>query len=621
MANPLTNAADGGEKIASAFKEATTAMVQFDTAMKNMYTRSGDLTSNLNTLLTSAGTLSNALGNGLGGALTTLGLSIPQFGTDISNMIGKLQNVGEHVLKMAENFDSLGAQYRGMLIENYKIATSFGAGAEGAAELTQRMLDLEKVNSTMSRSGFYISGDETTQAFKNMNIYAGNISNEFLKFNGIIGDTSVKAEQVTAILSKSSGLEGLNGGDSAYYYELNKLIAQQGMSFEQAIGSIADYKSISKETGLTVSTISDALGGAVSSFSRLGLTVDFAKPALQGFADVMKSVGLGISEASSLTQTLSTSLMNVANDYGKAYVLFQQGGLDFGGGGGVLGSSIGFRASMMNATPEEQEKMGASMIDAMKESLSTLTGGRGIVTVSQASSSPELQSLYLGQEKILESMYGIGNQADRDRTLELLQQIETANSEGDRDRAAQLTEEFQDAQKQREATTSTTEKLGLIAQSSYGEHIKQTYLLQKQLEATLMSERFGQALGLDGNIGIGDAVAQLSDAVSGNLVKLDKALVEAIGNPEKSREIASQMANKDSDFSKQMRNYSPSQEQEDEKPSSGASSGGKTQIVNISNQFAGGNSVLVVDSRGNQWELSGPVWTGMQRQARSLGRT
>jgi hypothetical protein len=398
------------------------------------------------------------------------------------NIPSQLRSTIENLNKIGPALDSLGKTYRDITSENLDFASAIGQSTEQAIKFNDRLGDIEKINAKLSVGGFFINQEETSSSFKRLTESLKDSSDEFLSYSGNINGVKVSAEQMVAALQGVSGLR-----DHAYYQNLETLISKQGLSFDQAIKTMVSYKDISSETGLSVQTVSETLSSSVSQFSKLGLTVDFAKPALEGFASTMKKVGLGISEASDLTRTLSNSLINAANDYGKAYVMFQQGGLDFGGGGGAIGASIGFRAKMMDATPEEQEKMGLDLVQSMRDTLSNLTGGGGIIGIKEAAESPELQSKYLMQEQLLSSMFGISDQGQRDRTLEMLSEIENQTEIGNKDRALQLAEELKNAEKAREETKSSSEKLGAIALGSFYEQVKQSALLQKQVEMNILS--------------------------------------------------------------------------------------------------------------------------------------
>jgi len=460
----------------------------FDSAMTDMLLNSEKTFSNMRNML---GAVDNAM-SGVLGLTKTLAGSTP-FSETFLNSIQEVQTlftgVGRTIIGVAEEVDKRGQAYRGLIEENYKYAASFGYGTEKAIELTDRISEIAKVNSELTKGGLFINTEETRQSFKLLSANLKSSSSEFLDYSYTLDGVSLKAEQMTAVLQETSGLDTY-----AYYQRLNEMVNKQGMSFDEAIMSIADYKEISKETGLGVEEISNSLNYAVNGFSKLGITVDFAKPALEGFAKVMKEAGIGIENASGLTQTLSNSLMDAASSYGKAYVLFQQGGLDFGGGGGVLGASIGFRASMMNQTPEQQEQTGLDLVKAMKDTIANFTGG-SIITLEEAAKNPALQQQYYAQEQMLSGVFGISNQGDQQQTLSLLQSIDEATTTGDRDRAAQLAEQLNDGKEFREKTKSLQEKLGAIAAGSFSEHVKQSYLQQQMVESLLRSEGGVQYVG------------------------------------------------------------------------------------------------------------------------------
>lgn len=460
----------------------------FDSAMTKMLVDSEKSFSNMKTMLTSVdGALSGVIK-----LSKILGDQIPFSSTFIqsANEVKDLfVGIGQTIITVAEEVDKRGESYRGLIKQNYEYASSFGYGIEKAVELTDRISDISKVNSQLADSGLFISTEDTQSAFRELSKNLKTSSNEFLEYSYSMDGVSLKAEQMTAVLQEVSGIDQWN-----YYSALGNAVAKSGMSFEEAIMSVADYKEISKETGIGVNEVSSALSGAVNQFAKLGLTVDFAKPALVGFASVLKEAGLGIENASSLTQTLSTSLMDAASSYGKAYVLFQQGGLDFGGGGGVLGASIGFRASMMNQTPEQQEATGMDLMKAMKDTISNFTGG-SIITLQEAAKNPALQQQYYAQEQMLSGMFGISGQADQQQTLSLLQSLDEATKSGDRDRAAQLADQLNEGKELREKTSSLQEKLGAIAAGSFSEHVKQSYLQQQMVESILRQEGGVQYVG------------------------------------------------------------------------------------------------------------------------------
>jgi hypothetical protein len=443
--------------------------VRLDQAFKSMFTNSNNFFGNIKDGTQSIASLATIIDN-------SLGIKVSE---QLSGMVSLINKIGPAL-------DSLGKTYRDITSENLDFASAIGQSTEQAIKFNDRLGDIEKINAKLSVGGFFINQEETSSSFKQLTQSLKDSSDEFLSYSGNINGVKVSAEQMVAALQGVSGLR-----DYAYYGNLETLISKQGLSFDQAIKTMVSYKDISSETGLSVQTVSETLSSSVSQFSKLGLTVDFAKPALEGFASTMKKVGLGISEASDLTRTLSNSLINAANDYGKAYVMFQQGGLDFGGGGGAIGASIGFRAKMMDATPEEQEKMGLDLVQSMRDTLSNLTGGGGIIGIKEAAESPELQSKYLMQEQLLSSMFGISDQGQRDRTLEMLSEIENQTEIGNKDRALQLAEELKNAEKAREETKSSSEKLGAIAMGSFYEHIKHSAFLQKQLEISILSAEGG----------------------------------------------------------------------------------------------------------------------------------
>lgn len=496
----------------------------FDSAMTSMLLRSEQSFTNMRQMIESV----DGAMVGVINSINQLGGESPfseTFKASILEVQKLFSGIGETIINVAEEVDKRGESYRKLITQNYEYASSFGYGIEKAVEFTDRISDIAKVNSQLADSGLFISTEDTQKAFGDLSVFLRSSSNEFLEYSYSLNGVSLKAEQMTAVLQGVSGIE-----QYSYYKSLGDAVKNSGMSFEEAIMSIADYKEVSKETGIGVNEVSIALTNAVNQFSKLGITVDFAKPALIGFASVLKEAGLGIENASSLTQTLSTSLMDAASSYGKAYVLFQQGGLDFGGGGGVLGASIGFRASMMNQTPEQQEATGMDLMKAMKDTISNFTGG-SIITLQEAAKNPALQQQYYAQEQMLSGMFGISGQADQQQTLSLLQSLDEATKSGDRDRAAQLADQLNEGKELREKTSSLQEKLGAIAAGSFSEHVKQSYLQQQMVESLLRQEGGIQYVGGEegDNRSMFDVYKEGMEKLSGVVSEARNIATEAIG--------------------------------------------------------------------------------------------
>ena len=472
--------ADGEPGFSKKVVAAIDGVTRVDNALKSMYLQSENFFTNI---------------EAIGTSLSDITSSIPGL-EGVSKII---REIGSVVMSSARAIDGFGEAQRRMTKENLEISSSMGEGIDKASEFNERMIDISKTNSELSAGGFFINKKDTSEVFSNLKYQLADSRNDILEYSGTINGVAVSGEHMVAALKEVSGL------DNSYYYTLNELISKNGLTFEQAIGTIASYKDVASNTGLSVQSVSQALSGSVSGFSKLGVTVDFARPALEGFAQSMKKMGLGISESTDLARALSGSLLNVANDYGKAYVMFQQGNLDFGGGGGALGASIGYRAKMLDATPEEQEEIGLQMINAMKDTLTKFTGNAGIVSVKDAAQSPELQTKYFAQEQLLSSMFGMSDQGQRDRTLELLKDLEEATISGDMDRADSVAKQLDEAMEGRKQTKSMEERLGAIAEGSYAEHVKQTAFLQKSFEIQVLSNENllktinGGELGKDDN--------------------------------------------------------------------------------------------------------------------------
>ena len=91
--------------------------------------------------------------------------------------------------------------------------------------------------------------------------------------------------------------------------------------------------------------------------------------------------------------------------------------------------------------------------------------GDDIVTVQEARESPELQKTFAMQQKILQDMYGMtGSSATR--TLEMLQDLDSAASSGDADAAGKLEEMIEEEVKGRNETLEIQERIAKNTQNN-----------------------------------------------------------------------------------------------------------------------------------------------------------
>jgi hypothetical protein len=283
--------------------------------------------------------------------------------------------------------------------------------------------------------------------------------------------TSIRLEELAGTIETGMGslnlwsvatahAASIGMGATKYMENLNKAMNKQGMTAQEAVEQMAMFGAVASETGLNISAVSDGLNQAASGFEKIGMSADFGKPFIEGFADSLTSMGFGVENAISLTQTLSNSLGKLTENYGLAYITFQRGGLDIGGGGstGVLGSSIGLQAAMMEAEQTgDQSNIAAQLAGGLRDTLASFTGG-SIVTVGQAAENPAMQSAFYTQQQLLTKQYGMDQQSAT-RTLEMLAGLDEAIQSGDTDLQAELQDQISEQMSADDKTLDLQEKM------------------------------------------------------------------------------------------------------------------------------------------------------------------
>ena len=134
--------------------------------------------------------------------------------------------------------------------------------------------------------------------------------------------------------------------------------------------------------------------------------------------------------------------------------------MDIGGGGstGVLGSSIGLQAAMMEAEQTgDQSNIAAQLAGGLRDTLASFTGG-SIVTVGQAAENPAMQSAFYTQQQLLTKQYGMDQQSAT-RTLEMLAGLDEAIQSGDTDLQAELQGQISEQMSADDKTLDLQEKM------------------------------------------------------------------------------------------------------------------------------------------------------------------
>jgi uncharacterized protein YdbL (DUF1318 family) len=392
-----------------------------------------------------------------------IGTGLGFLGDGIKSITSAMSFIPEAISTLMKAGDAVTAYERGLTASMFETASAFGLGLDAARQYGDYITSNARDFATADYG--FISSAERIAALKAM----GTAGIPLEKLSDTIKSTAGSFDLLNVAILQS---EALGMDLSSYMQNMASLMNKQGMSSQQAAEQMAAYGDIAENTGFKVSTVASSLGNFADRFSKLGMSAAFGRPVLEGFTNSLRSMGLGFENAIDLAAGLNDSIASLSSNYAMAYLTFQRGGLDFGGGGTVLGASIGMRASLLDAEKRgTQGDMGLQIAGAIKETLASYTGGE-IITVTQAAESPELQQAFYTQTKLLESMYGISDTAAQDRTLELLQQINEATAAGDKDLADSLGRDLGEAIDVRDKTLSTQEKIakyveGLFAELQY----------------------------------------------------------------------------------------------------------------------------------------------------------
>lgn len=447
------------QKLQGSLEEVNNYIEKSSKAMANLNKSALEGGDGFRALIEAADTAAESFG-AMGTALAQLGSAIPGLGK-ITEFIGSIGQGFTSVIKSALNivkiFDNVG---RGM-----DSITGF------SRNLNKSLFDsVSKFNGTFEAAkkyaDFVIS---SAQDFATADFGFISIAKR-LEATAAIAEAGIPLDILNeSILSTSGSMDVLNTSIlhseslgislTQYVGNLSHAITKQGLDAQQAAEQMAMFGDISETTGITTDKIAGSLQGLSGQFSKLGLTAEFGKPILEGFAKSLSSMGLGFENAIDLSETLSKALVGLTSNYSAAYVTFQRGGLDIGGGGGALGAGIGLRAKMAEARETgDQGKLALEMASALKETLTSFTGGQ-IVNVKQAAMDPGLQTTFYTQTKLLQDLYGIQDPAAQDRTLELLQQLEQATRAGDEELQLSLAQDLENAKNTRNETMGYEEKI------------------------------------------------------------------------------------------------------------------------------------------------------------------
>lgn len=470
----------------------------------------------------------NAIGNsmrlftdGMGGVLqstTGLGTSFEKLAEGMGALQGGINALGTAYVNSLRIADEFSAVTRTLNLDNFMLAASFGQTRDVAEKFTETLL----------------SNAETLASAK---MGYQNFANEILPLRTALAESRISFEKQEEQIVSTAGsfslyemgvlqAQSLGMSLTEYSDKMSSLMIKQGMSAQDAAQTMSIYGDISSETGITVGVIADKLGGLGDSFRKAGLDANFGESFLRGFADALEETGIGIENAAELAQMFGERMANLGTNYSSAFVTAQRGGLDMGSGG-ALGAGIQMQAKLLD--PEtDQAEFGREMAGAVRDSLASFTGG-DIVTVAEAAESrdPAKEAQYYMQTQLLGSMYGITDATDQARTLELLEQMATAEATGDQEAMAMLGEDIKDTLGIREKTLSEEEKANTQLTAIFAENALHTQLFQQMLSQAAGQIREGP---MNEFAGLMDNVEARVDILS-----------ESMQNPDDKRSYIEQM--------------------------------------------------------------------------------
>jgi hypothetical protein len=416
----------------SAFKDASDALDKYGSAVKGLVGPFAGLASKLGPVGAAVGGFTSLLGAGTGAMV-------------------KLSNAAIKGMKvLAETFDGASQPIRSFDLEVFNLGKQFGSTIEEASKFADGL-------NTETASAFAQSLYITKDQMRDFMDATARTSLSLDQLNETV-ETGIGSTKLYSVAAAQAAAMGVSMSEAADYF--NTAMNKQGKSAQEASEMIAGFSAIAEETGLRASTVASTLNGAVQGFEKLGMSADFGRPILEGFGNTMNDMGLGIENAVGLTQSLTKALADLTTNYANAYLVFQRGGLDIGGGGGsgVLGASIGMQAAMLEAEQTgDQANIGSQLAMGMKETLASFTGG-DIVTVQQAAESPELQNQFYIQQQMLKNQFGVGDDQSATRVLDMLSRLDEATRSGDQDAKAELEKQLKNEMEGRDKTLDEWEK-------------------------------------------------------------------------------------------------------------------------------------------------------------------
>lgn len=418
-----------------------------------------ETTLSMERLTKTTGILGSAMTANLDMGLISGGMAL--LGDTLSTVLGGATRLAGILDSMGSSIDSVTGYSRNLNASLYESVSRFNGSFQAAKQFSDYIINSSQDFAT-AEMGF-ISPADRIAAVKGLEQAGIPLAHLSDTINSAAG--SMDLLNTSFLHSKSLGLS------VAKYTELiGHAMLTQGLSSQEAAEQMAMFGDTSQSTGIRTDKVAGSLQRLAGNFSKLGLTADFGQPILESFASSLKGMGLGFENAIDLSETLSGALVKLSSNYASAYVTFQRGGLDMGGGGGALGAGIGLRAKLLEANKEggDQGSIAMEMAGALKDTLASFAGGQ-IVTVQEAAMDPSLQATFYTQTKLLEDLYGIQDPGAQDRTLELLDQLGKATTSGNVDLAESLGSDLQDIMQGRDETLGYQEKTSKFTEATFAE--------------------------------------------------------------------------------------------------------------------------------------------------------
>ena len=286
----------------------------------------------------------SAIGNLFGGPIAD-GLQL--VGTALNGTLQGAANLVDSFNKITDGFDKGTDVYRDFKATVAEVGFSFGKTYEESQKFGDSLR--ETINRT--NLGLFIDPGEIINVAKSFSEAGMRLEDLNDTIDTSIGNFTIL--ETTIALSNRTGID-----QSTIARSISDAVMKQGISVQDATKQFAAYSDIAEKTGLTVTDIKNSMEGTASQFSEIGLSAEFSRPFLENFVTSLDKVGLGIKNATGLSATLSRSVVGLGQDYAKAFLTFQRGGIDLGGGGGVLGAAISLEDRFASArTPQEQQEL------------------------------------------------------------------------------------------------------------------------------------------------------------------------------------------------------------------------------------------------------------------------